>query len=91
MPEANPDELFPVGYGYQWWIPAGDEGEYSAIGIYNQFIYINPTRKVVIVKLSAFSDYALGWDEDAYREMQTIEFFRAIARSMGGGKTVGEK
>lgn len=77
---AKANEPFPVGYGYQWWIPAGDEGEYLAIGIYNQFIYVNPTHGVVIVKLSAFSDYALGLDEDAYRELQTIELFRAIVR-----------
>jgi len=81
-PESKADELFPVGYGYQWWIPAGNEGEYAAIGIYNQFIYVNPTRGVVIVKLSAFSGYALGTDEDAYREMQTIELLRAIARDL---------
>lgn len=82
-PEAKKDDVFPVGYGYQWWIPEGDEGEYSAIGIYNQFVYVNPTRDVVIVKLSAFRNYALGIDESAYRELETIEFFRAIARSLG--------
>ena len=49
---------FPLGYGYQWWIPETLEGEFSAIGVYNQFIYVNPTRDLVVVKLSAFSDYA---------------------------------
>ncbi|MFT3921836.1 MAG: serine hydrolase [Myxococcales bacterium] len=79
-PEAKANDPFPVGYGFQWWIPAGSEREFSAIGIYNQFVYVNPTRNVVIVKLSAFSGYALGWDESAYREIQTIELFRTIAR-----------
>ncbi|AWY99795.1 6-aminohexanoate-dimer hydrolase [Rhodobiaceae bacterium] len=79
MPEAKTDDIFPVGYGYQWWVPASTEGEYSAIGIYNQFIYVNPTRNLVIVKLSANSDYASTLDESSYREMETIEFFRAIA------------
>lgn len=50
-PHVQPGELF--GYGYQWWIPEGDEGEFMAIGIYNQCIYINPTTNTVIVKLSA--------------------------------------
>jgi CubicO group peptidase (beta-lactamase class C family) len=69
---------FPLGYGYQWWIPETTEGEYSAIGVYNQFIYVNPTRDLVIVKLSAYSDYALTLDESSYREIETIEFFRQI-------------
>lgn len=80
LPEtkAEQDEFFPVGYGYQWWIPASTEGEYSAIGVYNQFIFVNPTKGTVIVKLSANSDYATSLDESAYREMETMEFFRAI-------------
>ena len=80
LPGVNKD--FPLGYGYQWWVPETSEGEYSAIGVYNQFIYVNPTRDLVIVKLSAFSDYALTLDESAYRELETIEFFRAIGRQL---------
>ncbi|NRA10167.1 MAG: serine hydrolase, partial [Myxococcales bacterium] len=29
-----------IGYGYQWWVPEGNEGEFAAIGVYNQFIYV---------------------------------------------------
>ena len=82
-PEAKAEDPFPVGYGYQWWIPAGDEGEFSAIGVYNQFIFVNPSRDLVIVKLSAFSDYATSLDESAYREIESFEFFRAIADALG--------
>ena len=53
-----------------------------AIGVYNQFIYVNPTRKMVIVKLSAFSDYATSLDESAYREIETIAFFREVAKQL---------
>lgn len=42
-----------VGYGYQWWIPDGSDGELWARGVFNQYIYINPTTNTVIVKLSA--------------------------------------
>lgn len=42
MPGDNPNSDYPMGYGYQWWLMDGDEGEYSAIGVYNQFIYVNP-------------------------------------------------
>jgi CubicO group peptidase (beta-lactamase class C family) len=60
----------------------GDEGEYSAIGIYNQFIYVNPTKNLVIVKLSAFSDYATVKTEEGYREQETIALFRAIGDAL---------
>ena len=50
--------------------------------MYNQFIYINPTRSVVIIKKSANSDYAIIDDEASYRELETIEMFRAIARAL---------
>lgn len=75
------DHVFPMGYGYQWWVPAGDRGEFSAIGIYNQFVYVDPSRGVVIVKLSANRTYGTSPDESANREEETLEFLRAIARS----------
>lgn len=80
MPGNNED--YPLGYGYQWWIPESSEGEFSAIGVYNQFIYVNPTRNLVIVKLSAYSDYATSLDESAYREIETIAFFREIGKQI---------
>lgn len=46
-----------MGYGYQWWIPAGNQGEFMARGIYNQYIYVNPTTQTVIVKLSSNFNY----------------------------------
>ena len=82
LPGENPASDYPMGYGYQWWLMDGDEGEYSAIGVYNQFIYVNPTKDLVIVKLSAFSDYATVETEEGYREFQTIELFRAIGNGL---------
>lgn len=68
-----------LGYGYQWWIPQGDEGEYMAVGVYGQFIYVNPTRRVVIAKTSAYAPY----NEDGIRmEYESLEAFRAIARNL---------
>lgn len=49
----NPASSHDMGYGYQWWIPAGNQGEFMARGIYNQYIYVNPTTQTVIVKTSA--------------------------------------
>ena len=73
---AHPE--FPVSYGYQWWLPVSDEGEFSAIGVYNQFVFVNPQRNVVIVKLSANPKYGLTNDESSYRELESFEFFRSI-------------
>ena len=42
------------GYAYQWWIPYGHEGAFNAEGIYGQSIYVNPTRRVVIVQTSVW-------------------------------------
>lgn len=41
------------GYGYQWWVPDNDPGAFFAVGIYSQFIYVQPEKNLVIVKLSA--------------------------------------
>lgn len=74
----NPASDWPLGYGYQWWIPEGDQGEFMAIGVYNQFIYVAPQSNMVIVKLSANSAYGTPADEDASSEFESIEFFREI-------------
>jgi CubicO group peptidase (beta-lactamase class C family) len=36
-------------YRFQWWLKA--EGSYSAIGILGQYIYVNPAKNMVIVRL----------------------------------------
>ncbi|MDG1312027.1 MAG: serine hydrolase [Porticoccaceae bacterium] len=78
IPGDNPASDWPLGYGYQWWIPDGSVGEFMAIGVYNQFIYVAPESNTVIVKLSANSAYGTPEDENASSEFESIEFFRAI-------------
>ena len=69
---------FGIGYGYQWWIPEGDRGEFTGIGVYNQFVYVDPTRNLTIVKLTANPVY--GSPEDDHKsELETLEFLRAAA------------
>lgn len=70
------------GYGYQWWLMDGEQGEFSAIGVYNQFIYVHPERDLVIVKLSASPNYGQTNDETSYREFETVSMFRAIAKTL---------
>lgn len=71
-----------LGYAYQFWIPQGNEGEFMAIGVYGQFIYVNPTRQVVIAKNSAYANYNVDGDRMEY---EALEAFRAIARKLGAG------
>ena len=74
--------ILPLGYGYQWWIPEGDCGEFCAIGVYNQFVFVDPSRGTVIVKLSANRTYGTTNEESENQEMETIEFLRVIARKL---------
>ncbi|MEO0962365.1 MAG: serine hydrolase [Pseudomonadota bacterium] len=74
--------VLPLGYGDQWWVPAGDRGEFSAIGVYNQFVFVDPSRHAVIVKLSANRAYGTSPDEAVNREMETVEFLRAVAAQL---------
>ena len=66
------NEGWDIGYGFQWWVPGGIEGEFTALGIYGQYIYVNPAKEIVIVKTSADPSF----DEN---DMETIAVFRAIA------------
>lgn len=38
------------GYQYQWWLPT-NTGEFMAEGILGQFIYVNPNKNIVIVRM----------------------------------------
>lgn len=76
-PGANHDAYNAIGYGYQWWIPEGNEGEFMAIGVYGQWIYVNPASRVIIVKTSADPNFM----EKGY-ELKHVEFFRAIAKEI---------
>ncbi|MFE6778450.1 serine hydrolase domain-containing protein [Streptomyces sp. NPDC057702] len=69
-----------VGYGYQWWLPDGDEGEFTAIGVYNQFVYVAPAHRVTIVKLSANRRYGTTTGEASNRELETLALLRAVTR-----------
>lgn len=75
QPGENPASSWTFGYGYQWWVPEESEGDYAAIGIWGQYIYVDPARNVVIVKTSVDE-----WFDD--HDHESIAVFRAIARSL---------
>ncbi|MBP3127152.1 serine hydrolase [Thalassospira sp. ER-Se-21-Dark] len=76
-----PDEGFeptalgePFGYQYQWWTIPGSDA-YSAIGLFHQFIYVDPENNLVIVKASHTAE-PVGHDEE------NLELFRQIAEKL---------
>ena len=79
MPGKRDTAKFDLGYGYQWWLPIDADEEFMAIGIYDQFIYVNKKANVVIVKNSANIDFMNNNYEFA---LETTEAFRAIAASL---------
>lgn len=82
-PGKNPMSTSPMGYGYQWWIPMNPDGDFMAIGIYGQAIYIYPKYGIIIARNGAYADYN---QEGGRMEVESVEVYRAIARKMGSGK-----
>ncbi len=73
---------FAFGYGYQWWLPAGDRGDYSAIGVYNQFVYVDPRTRATIVKLSANPRYGTSPYERDNRDEENLVMLQSIAQRL---------
>lgn len=71
-----------VDYGYMWWIPSQSNplqaGAFEAIGIFGQFMYINPREHVAIVVLSARSKPA----ETGRLELDDDAFFAAVVKAL---------
>ncbi|MFP4040197.1 MAG: serine hydrolase domain-containing protein [Desulfosudaceae bacterium] len=79
MPGENPASEWVFGYGYQWWIPENPDGDFIALGICGQAVYVYPRYNIVIARTAAYPDY----DNDGEDlEIESINFFRAIARGI---------
>ena len=66
-------------YGYQWWMPPAADEEFFAVGIYGQYIYINPKAKIVVVKTAANREFRADGEEGRSIKQENIAIFRAIA------------
>ena len=66
----------PWGYGYQWWVPGFPDTDYTASGVYNQYIYIDPLSEIVIANTS--SNYKYTSELQMSKDMH-MAMFRAIA------------
>ena len=69
----------PWGYGLQWWVPGFPDTDYTASGVYNQYIYIDPITNVVVAKTSSNHRYTA---EKEYSKAANVAMFRAIAKSI---------
>lgn len=68
----------PWGYSAQWWHPTGgNTGVLSMLGIYGQYVYVDPETHTVIVKLS---DH--GTEQD---EQDTFDVLHAVSTGLHGG------
>lgn len=67
-----------LDYRDGWWIPPGNEADrdFSAIGVFGQYLYVNPATRTVIVKLS---DHGVEQDE-----VLTMLAMRRIAHFVAG-------
>jgi CubicO group peptidase (beta-lactamase class C family) len=90
-PYLKPNYPDILGYGYQWWIPGKEDdareccGDYLAIGVYNQFIYVDPISGIVIARNSANPNYNNEVDVNSNTnigETQAVAAFRAIAKHL---------
>jgi CubicO group peptidase (beta-lactamase class C family) len=71
-------EGFPLGYQYQWWtFPGGESHPYSALGVYGQYVYVNPASELVVVITSAWPE-----PENPQRDAETFALFAAIEHSI---------
>lgn len=78
-----------VGYGYQWWVPpvSADvdfKGDFFAVGIYGQYIYVNPTLDIVVSKNAAHREFMQGGQSGRGYMIENIDVFRSLAKHYAG-------
>jgi CubicO group peptidase (beta-lactamase class C family) len=78
MPGPRPSADHSLGYGFQWWVP-DNRGAYCAIGVYNQFVCVDPGTRTVIAQTAAFRRYAADCRAESSRVADCLTLFRAIA------------
>jgi hypothetical protein len=72
-----------VDYGYMWWIPPQSApvhaGAFEAVGIFGQYMYINPREHLAIVVLSARPKPV---DDSRDELADDAAFFAAVAMAL---------
>ena len=73
------DYLPTGGYRNKWWIIGNDHGAYTGIGVFGQWLYIDPAASVVV---AVFSSQPLPTDDNV--SIDSVRCFDAICRALGG-------
>ena len=77
MPGENANSTNNLGYGYQWWLPSRPDGDFLAVGIHNQSIYVNQKKNLVIAINSSNAHFNEPGDGS---KMLFIQLFQEIAK-----------
>ncbi|MFI2259614.1 serine hydrolase [Streptomyces tubercidicus] len=84
LPDRDLGSIHPNGtYCNQWWIPGDSAGTLFGIGIFGQYLWLDPERDVVIVKFSSLPHPRDGRAEHAAA-------LASIAAAVGSGHGVRE-
>ena len=70
---SGPEDSRRGGYGLQWWTMGGSDA-YAAIGLQGQYIYIDPSMRTVVVKLSYFPP-----GDNSTLDAETMAFMQAAS------------
>lgn len=73
-----------VGYGYQWWVPMPADQDYFAVGVYGQYIYIDPKTNIVIAKNAADREFMFADEVGTHSMNKNIAMMRSLAAQLGG-------
>lgn len=76
MPNQTDLSTNHFGYGYQWWTPQFPKNDFFAVGIYNQFVYVNKEKELVIALLSG--NHHFKSDTELYKDKH-INMLQQIA------------
>lgn len=69
------------GFSYrdQWWVTHNEHGAFTAWGVFGQYLYIDPTANMVIVKQSSLPNAATEFADN-----NDFLFFHAVAKHLMG-------
>jgi CubicO group peptidase (beta-lactamase class C family) len=62
-------------------VPSGETTDFSAVGVYNQFIYVSPKNRMTVVMLSANSGYGARPDGATDYEFEAAVFLRTLVEA----------
>lgn len=77
-PQVQPGKLYRgyvMGYQYQWWTYPGATGAFTAQGINGQFVYVDPSRDLVVVQSAVWPEW---WDDNL--EHMFNDFVKEVAK-----------